>query len=198
MLLALFGNLIDFLTGSGWTYLILVAICLGDAVFPALPSESALIVCGIQAGRGELSLPLVIALGAAGAFLGDNTSYGGGRFVGAPIQRRLFSGDKARRRLDWAKGFLKERGGYVFVVARFIPGGRTATTFTAGLVRFRWLTRFVPFVFVAAILWSCFGTLVGYFGGRVFEDQPLYAVLLAFGIAGAITIGVELFRRVRA
>ena len=196
--MALFENLIDFLTGSDWTYAILLAICLGDAVFPALPSETALIVCGIQAARGQLSLPLVIALGAAGAFLGDNTSYAGGRFVGSPIQERLFDGEKARRRLDWAKGFLKDRGGYVFVVARFIPGGRTATTFTAGLVHFRWLTRFVPAVFAAAILWSTFGTFVGYLGGRTFQDQPIYAVLLAFGIAATITAGVELYRRARA
>jgi membrane-associated protein len=140
----------------------------------------------------------VIALGAAGAFCGDNTSYGGGRFIGGPIQRRLFAGEKAQKRLDWAKGFLKERGGYVFLVARFIPGGRTATTFTAGIVHFRWLTRFVPFTFVAAILWSTFGTLVGYFGGRVFEDEPIYAVLLAFGIAAAITAGAEIWRRGRA
>ena len=137
----------------------------------------------------------MIALGAAGAFCGDNTSYAGGRFIGGPIQRRLFSGEKAEKRLDWAKGFLKERGGYVFLVARFIPGGRTATTFTAGLVHFRWISRFVPFTFLAAILWSTFGTLVGYFGGRVFEDEPIYAVLLAFGIATAITVGAEYYRR---
>jgi membrane-associated protein len=167
-------------------------------VFPALPSESALIVCGIQAARGELSLELVIALGAAGAFLGDNASYAGGRFIGGPVQQRLFAGEKASRRLDWAKGFLKERGGYVFLVARFVPGGRTATTFTAGLVRYRWLLRFVPFTFLAAILWSTYGTLVGYFGGRVFEDQPLYALLLAFGIAIGITACAELVRRARA
>ena len=155
-------------------------------------------MCGIQAGRGQLSLPLVIAVGAAGAFLGDNASYAGGRFVGGPIQRRLFSGEKARHRLEWAKGFLKKRGGYVFIVARFIPGGRTATTFTAGLVRYRWLARFVPAIFVAAILWSVYGALVGYFGGRVFKDQPVYALLLAFGIAVAITAAAETWRRARA
>jgi len=156
-----------------------------------------LIVCGIQAARGQLSLELVIVLGAAGAFLGDNSSYAAGRYVGRPLQQRLFSGERARRRLDWAKGFLKERGGYVFLVARFIPAGRTATTFTAGLVHFRWLGRFVPFVLIAAILWSTFGTLVGYFGGRVFREQPIYAVLLAFGIAAAITVGAEVWRRAR-
>jgi membrane-associated protein len=139
----------------------------------------------------------VIALGAAGAFLGDNTSYAGGRFIGGPIQQRLFSGEKARRRLDWARGFLRARGGYVFIVARFIPGGRTATTFTAGLVHLRWLGLFVPFVLVAAVLWSTFGSLVGYLGGRVFQKQPTYAVLLAFGIAAAITVAAEVWRRKR-
>ena len=52
MLLAFLQNLIDLLTGSLWTYPILFGICLGDAVIPALPSETAVIVCGIQAARG--------------------------------------------------------------------------------------------------------------------------------------------------
>jgi membrane-associated protein len=167
-------------------------------LFPALPSESAVIVCGIQAARGELSLGLVILFAALGAFCGDNTAYGGGRFLGRPVQERFFDGKKARRRLDWAKGFLKDRGGYVFLVARFIPAGRTATTFTAGLVRYRWLTRFVPFDAAAGVLWALYGSLIGYFGGRVFEDQPIYATLVAFGIAFGIAAGAEAVRRARA
>ena len=197
MLLAFLNNLIDFLTGSVWTYPILFGICLGDAVFPALPSETAVIVCGIQAARGQLSLGWVIAIAALGAFLGDNTSYCLGRWVGTPVVKRFFSGEVSQRRLDWAKGFLKERGNYVLVVARFIPGGRTATTFTAGLVQLRWSTQFAPFIFVAAILWACYGALLGYLGGRTFENKPIYALLLALGIAAAITVGVEVFRRVR-
>src|ERR671928_44646 len=94
MTLAFLNGLVDFLTGSDWTYLILFGICVGDAVFPALPSETAAIVCGIQAARGQLSLGLVLVLAAAGAFTGDNLSYCGGRFLGRPVQRRLFSGEK--------------------------------------------------------------------------------------------------------
>jgi membrane-associated protein len=197
MLLAFLQNLIDLLTGSVWTYPILFGICLGDAVIPALPSETAVIVCGIQAARGQLSLGWVIAVAALGAFLGDNTSYAAGRWLGRPVVKRFFSGEVAQGRLDWAKRFLKERGSYVLVVARFIPGGRTATTFTAGLVHLPWLTRFVPYIFIAAILWSSYCALLGYLGGRTFRDQPIYALLLALGIAAAITVGVEALRRVR-
>jgi membrane protein DedA with SNARE-associated domain len=156
-----------------------------------------MIVCGFQAARGQLSFGWVIALGAAGAFCGDNLSYAGGRWIGQPVIDRFFTGERARERLDWAKRFLKERGSYVLIVARFVPGGRTATTFTAGVVQFRWLTRFAPYVFVAAVLWAVYGALLGYLGGRVFRDQPIYALLVAFGIAAAVAVGAELLRWLR-
>jgi membrane-associated protein len=197
MVVALLQGLIDLLTGSLWTYPLLLGICAGDALIPAFPSETAVIVCGIQAARGQLSLGWVIAFAAVGAFSGDNASYAVGRWLGTPAVKRFFRGEVAQRRLDWARNFLKERGSYVLVVARFIPGGRTATTFTAGLVHLRWPTRFAPYIFVAAILWSVYGALLGYLGGRIFEDQPIYALLVAFGIAALITGGVEAWRRFR-
>lgn len=197
MELAFLDQLIDLLTASYWTYPLLLGICIGDAVFPAFPSETAVIVCGIQAGRGQLSLEAVIAVAALGAFIGDNLSYAVGRYAGQPAVRRFFSGEKAQERLQWARTFLTERGSYVLIVARFVPGGRTAATFTSGLVHLTWMTRFVPFVLIAAIFWATFGALLGYLGGRTFEDKPIYALLLAFGIAGIITVGAEAFRRWR-
>src|SRR5205823_6832937 len=197
MLLALLQNLIDLLTGSLWTYPILFGICLGDAVIPALPSETAVIVCGIQAARGQLSLGWVIAVAALGAFLGDNTSYAAGHWLGRPVVKRFFAGEVAQRRLDWARRFLQERGSYVLVVARFVPGGRTATTFTSGLVHLRWATRFLPFIAAAAVLWSLYGGLLGYLGGRLFRDHPIYALLIAFGIAAAVGGSAELNRWLR-
>ena len=198
MTLALLDGLIKFLTESTWTYFILFALCLGDAVLPVLPSEAAAIVCGIEAAQGHLSLGWVVAAAAAGAFLGDNLSYALGRWLGGPIQGRFFGGAKARRRLDWAKGFLADRGSYVLVIARFIPGGRTATTFTSGLVRLPWARKFAPFIALAAILWSLYGVLLGYLGGRTFRDKPIYAFALAFGVALGITALIELGRKLRS
>jgi membrane protein DedA with SNARE-associated domain len=189
--LAILNNLIDLLTASVWTYPLLLGICLGDAVFPILPSETAMIVCGLQAARGHLSLGWVIVFGALGAFLGDNLSYAGGRWIGQPLVDRSFSGERARERLEWAGRFLHERGSYVLIVARFVPGGRTATTFTSGLVRLRWLTRFAPYVLIAAVLWATYGALLGYLGGRLFRDHPIYALLVAFGIAAAVAAAAE-------
>ena len=173
MLLALLQGLIDLLTGSLWTYPLLFGICAGDALIPAFPSETAVIVCGIQAARGQLSLEWVIVWAAAGAFTGDNASYAVGRWLGTPAVKRFFSGEVAQGRLNWARNFLKERGSYVLIVARFIPGGRTAATFTAGLVHLRWSMRFAPYILAAAVLWSVYAALLGYLGGRLFEDKPV-------------------------
>ena len=96
MLLALLQGLIDLLTGSVWTYPLLFGISAGDAVFPAFPSETALIVCGLQAARGELSLEWVIVSAGLGAFIGDNASYAAGRY--SSICRRYRSTMRAHCR----------------------------------------------------------------------------------------------------
>jgi membrane-associated protein len=198
MELAFLEGLLDLLDGAWWTYLLLLGICAGDAVFPAFPSETAVIVCGLQAARGDMSLGWVIFFAALGAFTGDNSSYALGRWVGHPIAGRFFSGERSRERLDWARRFLRERGPYVLIVARFVPGGRTATTFASGLVHLRWLTRYAPYILVAAILWAVYSALVGYIGGRTFRDEPLYALLLAFAIVATVTLAIELVRRRRS
>ena len=39
--------------------------------------------------------------------------------------KRWFSGEKSQQRLEWAERMLDERGAYIIIIARFIPGGRT-------------------------------------------------------------------------
>ncbi len=193
----MFQSLLDFLTASAWTYPLLLGIAAGDAVFPVLPSETALIVCGIQAGRGQLSLGWIIVFAALGAFAGDNASYCIGRFLRGHGLARLMRRGRVQKRVGRARRFLDERGSYVLVIARFVPGGRTATTFTAGVSQLPWLRGFAPFVLIAAVAWAVYGALLGYLGGRAFRDHPLYAVALALAIALLIGGGAELYRRLR-
>jgi membrane-associated protein len=193
----MFDSVLDLLWDAPQAYLILLGLAAGDAVLPALPSETGLILAGVLCTTGpKLTLGWVIAAGAAGAFIGDNTSYALGRFAGARAQDRFFSGARSKRTLGWARRQIEERGGTLIVVARFIPGGRTATTFTCGLIHFSW-PRFVVFSAIAAIGWALYGALLGYFGGEMFENRPLLAVLVALGIAFSITVAVEGVRKLR-
>ena len=190
--------MIESLTGlvsaSPWTYVVLLGFAALDPLFPFVPSETAAIAAGVLAGAGELSIALVVAAAAAGAFLGDNSSYGVGRTAGERLTRPLFRGAKGTARRKWAERTLDERGGYLLVAARFIPGGRTAATLTAGVTHMRW-TRFLRFTALAAVLWASFAAGLGYLGGRAFEQQPLLGLAAALIVATAVTLSVEVARR---
>jgi membrane-associated protein len=193
-----FDSLVDAVSGAWWSYPLVFSIAMLDAFFPLVPSETVAITSGVLAGSGDLSLPLCIVCAAAGAFVGDNISYGIGTFLGERTVKRLFRGEKAHRGFEWAERMLAERGMYLVVVARFIPGGRTATTFAAGYVHsFPW-RRFVVADAIAAAIWGCYTVLLGYIGGKAFENQPWKGLLIAFGIALAITGSVEVARHLRA
>lgn len=56
-------------------YLGVFLLVAGETADALVPGETALIVAGALASRGELSLPLVIAAGAAGAIVGDNVGF---------------------------------------------------------------------------------------------------------------------------
>jgi membrane-associated protein len=161
-------------------------------IIPFVPSETSVILAGVLASTGDLMLWLVILCAAAGAILGDNTAYWIGRTVGHRIVARWFTGER-RKRIDWAEEQIQERGGYLILIGRFIPGGRTAVTLTCGLLEMSW-HRFIRFDVVAGFLWAGYAAMLGYFGGRAFEEQPWKGFILAFAIALAITGGVELYR----
>jgi len=191
-----FHSIYHLLADPPQAYLILFAVCAGDAIFPVLPSESSLILAGLLTQVGDLSLTPVLALGALGAFVGDNTSYWLGRKVGRPVRRRLFMGERSDRLVNWAERQLHERGPVIVLVARFVPGGRTATTFSAGLVKFSW-PKFLLFSGLAALLWSVYATVIGVLGGRMFENNPWLGLVTAFALAAAIALAGEVVRRLR-
>ena len=91
----------------------------------------------------------------------------------------------------WAAQQLDRRGPTLLVIARFIPGGRTAATFIAGRTAYP-LHRFTPTVVFAALLWACFATMLGYIGGSAFHDQTLLATGLGIGLAIGFAALMEL------
>lgn len=191
----MFESLTDYVSGSPWTYLFLFAIAAIDAFIPLVPSETSVILAGVLASTGDLVLVLVILFAAAGAIVGDNISYWLGRKLGHRIVDRFFKGER-RKQVDWAQRQVEERGGYLIIIGRFIPGGRTAVTFSCGMLEMRW-RRFISFDVVAGLVWATYATLLGYVGGRTFEENPLKGFLLAFVVALGIAGAIEAYRWLR-
>ena len=191
----MFESLTEYVSGSPWTYLFLFVIAALDAVIPLVPSETSVILAGVLASTGDLVLVLVILFAAAGAIAGDNLSYWIGRKVGYRIVDRFFKGER-RKQIDWAHRQVEERGGYLIIIGRFIPGGRTAVTFSCGMLEMRW-RRFLAFDVVAGLVWATYATMLGYVGGRTFEESPFKGFLLAFVVALGIAGAIEAYRWLR-
>ena len=154
------------------------------------------VTAGVFAATGEPNLYGVIATAVAGAFVGDHISYFVGRGAGGRLIDRTKPGTKRQAMTLWARNALSERGGLVLVVARYVPGGRTAVTLTMGAVRYP-LRSFSFFAGLAAISWGVYCSLVGYIGGKAVEDNPLKGVILGIGLALTVTLIVGVVRHQR-
>ncbi len=184
---------LDFLVGlAALAYLLVFVLAAFDVVVPVLPSESAVVLGGVLAWQGRLHpVPLLLAA-AGGAIAGDHLSYSFGRWTGRrrPRGRRDRRAGKAERLQVWAGRQLDRRGPSLIVVARFIPGGRTATTFMAGRTAYP-LRRFSTATVGAGALWAGFAVALGYLGGQTFHDQTLLATGMGIGIGVGFAALVE-------
>ncbi len=122
----MFEWVLNTLSSSAWTYLIVIAVVAVDAFFPVVPGDAATITAAILAAQADLPIVLVVAAGFLGATAGDNFSYLLGRELGGRAARRLFRGEKSRAPRVGSRPATPARVTLI-VGARFIPGGRTAT-----------------------------------------------------------------------
>ena len=187
-----FDWLKDF-SSSPWFYAIIFVIAVLDSVLPIVPSETLVIIGGVSAGLGNLWIPLVIVCAASGAFIGDNMSYLIGREASDWVMRRQNRTEKGAKRMAAIVEQVHERGGLLLITARFIPGGRTALTLSCGVTRQprRWFVGWAAF---AAIIWGTYAALLGFIGGKSFEENHTLAFIIAFVTAFSITALIEVVR----
>jgi membrane-associated protein len=182
--------------GSPVSYIVAVLLPALDALLPWLPSETVVIALGaVTAGSVDPRIGVLVLLAASGAFLGDNAAYLVGRRFGPTVDRRLFAGDRGAHRRAWARRSLDRYGMRIIVACRFVPGGRTAVTLTCGLIGYP-RRRFIPATAIAAIVWASYAFFLGRLGGKVFEDRPWVGLLLALGLGLAVSLLIELVRRI--
>lgn len=192
----MFDSLLDALGHSWWAYPLILASCTFDAILPLLPSETALLTGGILAANGSMLLGWVIVMAAIGAFVGDNLAYAIGHSADDWARRWITRGEKGRRSLEWAHRGLDRHGGPLVIVARFLPGGRTATTIACGVLDFPY-RQFAMFDAIGAVVWATLNTMIGYIGGHAFADNTIAAFAVSFGVALAFAGTIELIRWIR-
>jgi len=187
-----FDSLKEF-SSSPWFYVIIYVIAVLDSVLPIVPSETLVIIGGVSAGLGDLSIVLVVLAAGLGAFTGDNMSYLIGRRASVAVTRRYERTEKGKRRLETVIHQIHERGGLLLITARFIPGGRTILTLSCGITRQdrRWYATWIG---IAATIWALYASLLGFIGGKSFEEDHTTAFIIAFATAFSITALIEIVR----
>jgi membrane-associated protein len=188
---------------SGWiAYLVIAALVFGEtAVFLGfvLPGEISVVLGGVLASRGHLSLPLLILIVIVAAITGPIVGYEIGRRMGD----RLFAARGLRRvqpGVEKARQILRERGGAAVLAGRFVAIVRALMPAAAGAAGVRYRT-FAIYNVLGAAIWGAGYSLLGYLAGSAYAVVARrvgtgLAVIIAVIVVAAITIW--LVRRHRA
>lgn len=161
-----------------------------------LEGETILVLAGVAAHMGYLSLDLVIACGFLGSLAGDQLYFHIGRRHGRSLLSRHPTWQtRIRKVLDR----LERHQNLILLSFRFLYGLRTATPFAVGLSSIHWL-RFTLFNVIGAGLWSVSIALAGYYFGQVVEaiigDIRHYELEVMAGIV-LVAVLFWLYRRYR-
>lgn len=164
-----------------WTYLILFLIIFcetGLVVTPFLPGDSLLFAAGALAAAGSLSIPVLYVVILLATFLGDNSNYFIGRFLGRKIYEKNYRLIK-REYIDRTHRFYEKHGGKTVIIARFMPIIRTFAPFVAGAGTMKY-SRFILFSASGTILWVTTFCFAGYFfANNDFVKEHFSIVVLA-------------------
>ena len=186
-------------TLGAWTYALVAGLAFletGAFVGLVAPGETAIVLGGVVAAQGEVSLPLILLAAWLAAALGDLASFVLGRRLG----RRFLIAHGPRvgvtaPRLERVDTFFDRHGGKAILIGRFIGIVRAVAPFVAGASGLT-LRRFVPYSLAGTFLWATAFTLAGYAFHESFESAAgaLTHVALALAVLAAIVVAIKTLR----
>lgn len=188
------------LVAYGTVFGVLIACGLGVP----LPEDLSLILGGFLAHKGAASLTGMMIVGFAGILIGDSLIYWAGRRLGSRVGTGKRTGFFARivtpEKRARVEGLFALHGQKIVMIARFLPGVRAVTYFTAGSARMPFW-RFLLWDGIAALLSAPLFVLLGYkFGGeleRLLDQvkEAQFTVFAALGAALLVFAGWKVWKR---
>ncbi|MGH3275306.1 MAG: DedA family protein [Streptosporangiaceae bacterium] len=191
---------------SGWlAYLVIAGLVFGEtAVFLGffVPGETAVILGGVLASRGHITLWLLIVIVVAAAVVGPLVGYEIGRRMGD----RLFAARLLRRvpgGVDRTRTVLRDRGGLGVLIGRFVAILRALMPAAAGAVPVRYAV-FLRYNLIGGVIWGVGYSLLGYLAGSAYTviekrvGTGLAIATAAIVVAAAALWGIRKLRGVRA
>jgi len=172
-------------------YVALAGFVFAESAGVPVPGETALLAAGLLARSGQLSLPIVIAVAAVAAILGDNLGY----ILGRRGDRALLLRDgrfARHRRKAVAAGdrFFARHGAKTVFFGRWVSGVRIVAAVMAGATAMPW-QRFVVYNALGAITWAATLATIAFVAGPVGVAIAYGAGVAAAGGGGALLATVR-------
>lgn len=163
------------------------------------PGEIAVLLGGVLAYQGRVSLVSVIAAAVLGAIVGDSIGY----LIGRRWGRSLLHGTVGRfsvikrqldRHLDAAQAYVRRRRGRAVFFGRFTAALRVLVPGLAGMSEVHYPT-FLAYNVAGGAIWGTGFVLLGYLGGASYHRVERIAsraglILLALVVLGLATTRV--------
>ena len=130
------------------------------------PGETAVILGGVLASQGRVSLTTVLLLAIAGAITGDAIGYAVGRRYGAGLKASRVGQWVGDDRWEITERFLHRRGGTAVFFGRWTALLRAMVPGAAGMARLPYRT-FALFNVLGGTVWAVACVLGGYLVGDV-------------------------------
>jgi len=179
---------------AGIGYPVLFAFVAAESAGALVPGETSLIVAAALASQGQLSLPLVIAVAAGAAIVGDNVGYVIGRRGLRRLVDRPGRWAAGRRRLvERGEQFFARHGPAAVFFGRWLPGTRVVISWLAGADRMPW-PRFLFWNALGGIAWATTVGALGYVLGRSASDSLGLIGFVGLGIAVLVYVFTRLRR----
>jgi membrane-associated protein len=173
-------------TLGAWTYALVGGLAFletGAFVGLVAPGETAIVLGGVVAAQGDISLPLVLLVAWLAAAAGDFASFLLGRKLGRRfLLARGPSLGVTAPRLERVDRFYARHGAKAILIGRFIGLVRAVSPFLAGASGLR--TRaFLPWSLLGTAVWASAYTLAGYAFHRSFASATHVLTYGALGLA---------------
>ena len=173
-----------------WGYVLLFALCLLEAsAFIGLfvPGETALLLAGVLANQGKLSLVGCLAAGVTGAILGDSLGYELGRHFGSRLRSSWFGQKVGDERWQKAHDYVQRTGGRAVFFGRWIGVLRALVPAVVGDARMSY-KRFLFWNVLGAVASAPTVVLLGYAAGSSYRaverrlGQVSYALIAVLAV----------------
>ncbi len=140
----------------------------GLVVFPFLPGDSLLFLCGSIAAMATHTLnPIwLIVLLSIAAIVGDTINFEIGARFGHYLSSPRWQKWIKPKYMAEAQTFFDRHGSSAIFLGRFVPIIRTFIPFTAGISKMHY-RKFIIFNVLGAVAWVNLAVLAGYFFGNI-------------------------------